>query len=129
MSDISTYDDLLSLARRRGMTIEGRDILFSEVQGDNLEALVCLDRWLVWRDDSIRIQVRMIGRDSPSDDWQTLCETETLSNYPVSVEQGRQLLEHWWMLDLESTRRSQVRDIAERERLEVFGPRSGLVPR
>jgi hypothetical protein len=115
------FEEVLAAAKGR-LHIEGVEILFSEDQGTPAnKALVCVDRWMAFRDDAIRMQVRVLSRPSASADWD--CVLEGDFSEPLTKEQAMSTLAHWIQLERETINRN-TRYHAERAAdVDAFGPR------
>lgn len=126
MNAMATEEDFVevrNLAASRGLLIEGGDILYSEVQaGTYDESLICVDRWLAWRDGGIRMQVRVLAREKAERqvDWDFISEGGFSD--PLSKEQALQLVSHWVDLQREALARHIRRCNEAAERVEAFGP-------
>jgi hypothetical protein len=116
------YQSLVELASKAGLRIVGLEILFSEWQGTPAtDALVRVDRWLAFRDGAIRMQVRVLARESANADFECISEGEYSD--PLTAHQARSMVEHWTDLQHDASRRYHARAAAEQARFDAFGPR------
>ena len=115
-----SFDRLVELARTLRLHVEGDEILYSEDQGS--DALISVDHWLYWRNEAIRLELRLLARADTSSGWETIGEGS--ESQPLTEAQAVQLIEHWAVLQREGEQRARLRAAAERERIRAFGPRS-----
>lgn len=116
------FQSLVEMASKAGLHIEGGDILFSEDQGTPAsKALVCVDRWLSFRDDAIRMQVRVLARNSADSMFGWECISEGDFSDPLTIEQASGLVSHWANLSRELVNRNVRHQSEENARVEVFG--------
>lgn len=108
-------ESLRLLAAKKGLHVEGDDITYAEDQGLTAKATLSLDRVLVWRDDAIRLRVRVFDRETADDEWMPLTEGDY--SPPLTVEKAAELINHWGDLDLDAMSRERVTDEAFRSRM------------
>lgn len=119
---VDRFAAVFERAARAGLHIEGDEILYSEDQGTPAsQALVCVDRWLGVREGAIRLQVRVLARNSVEDGWE--CVSEGQFSDPLTTDQASSLVEHWCDLQRDAAQRYYVRQVEEQERVDAFGPR------
>lgn len=119
----AAFARVVALAKRRRMQIEGGEILHSEDQAGE-DALVSIDKWLFVRHGAIRMQVRVLARESTEDEWD--CVDEGRYSAALTVDQALQMVEHWYELDRQAVRRAQEWQEHSRHLIEAFGPRIKL---
>jgi hypothetical protein len=105
------YDMLLAAAQAARMTIEGDDILHSDTQGLPAGALMSLDKWICWRDNAVRLNIRVLARNGLDAIWDCICEG-ALSE-PLTRAQAFQLVAHWSTLDKEASDRAQAQALKQ----------------
>lgn len=118
---MSLPDSVLRAAGSR-LHIEAGEILYSEDQGDPRFATLCVDRWLTARSGEIRMEVRIVQRESFTDDWYP-SEAGSIVSEPLTEAQALQLVNHWCESSQAAYRLAQRADKDEMERFEAFGPR------
>lgn len=101
------FEQVLAAAAAVHLHIEGEEILHSDSQGIASEAMVSIDKWLSWRDNALRLQVRVIAKDSAGN-WEGISDSGFSD--PLTKAQAHQLVTHWAALE----RDARVREIQRR---------------
>lgn len=109
-------ESLRVLAAQKGLHVEGDDITYPEDQGMAAKATLSLDRVLVWRDDAIRLRVRVFDRETPDDEWMPLTEGDY--SPPLTVEKAVELITHWGNLEQDALSRERITADAFRSRVQ-----------
>lgn len=123
MATEEDFVEVRNFAASRGLLIEGGDVLYSEDQARTYEeSLVCVDRWLAWRDGGIRVQVRVLAREKAERqvDWD--CISDGGYSEPLSKEQALLLVNHWAELQRDALARHIRTKRDEADRVDAFGP-------
>lgn len=113
---------VVALATRYKLNNEAGEILYSEDQGESQFATLCVDRWLTARSGQVRLEVRVIQRETNSDDFWPC--GESIQSEPMSEAQALQLINHWGRISQAAVLVSQQNERTGRDRLDAFGPRS-----
>lgn len=116
---IALPESVIAMAKRHHLHNEAGEILYSEDQGESQFATLCVDRWLTTRSGQIRLEVRVIQRETNSDDFYS-CVT-SIQSQSMNEAQALQLVDHWGRLSKAAV--SQYNTRSERERFDAFGPR------
>lgn len=114
------FKQLAAEAHRAGLQIESGDILLSEDQGTPAStALTCVDRWLSYHDGAVRMQVRILARETVEREWDCICEGPF--SEPITAEQAEQMVGHWRDLQRDAARRYYAQQEQSRLQVEAFG--------
>lgn len=113
---------VMAMAKGFDLKIENGEICHSEDQGDPLFATLCVDRWLTARSGEIRMEVRIIQRDSrsESDDWYA---GYGMASDPINEAQALQLVNHWGATSKQAASLAYQAQMRERESCDESGPR------
>ena len=113
---------VVDMAKRYRLQIEEGEILYSEDQGESQYATLCVNRWLTARSGEIRLEVRIIQRETYSDDDWLPCG-ESIQSDPFSEAQALQLVNHWGRCSQAAVQLAQQNERQERDRFDAWGPR------
>lgn len=112
-------ESVIAMAKRHHLHNEAGEILYSEDQGESQFATLCVDRWLTTRSGQMRMEVRVIQRETSSNDFYP-CVT-SIQSQSMNEAQALQLVDHWGRLSQAAVSQRNTR--SERERFDAFGPR------